>query len=110
MNSTVRAAMANGTFSAKNARIDAKSIAGFVKLDRYCILSSEDLAVLTEKFGHEVIAACGMVANDAQASALAAAKETEAGSAQAAMAARTGAFAPKAQEVGIGIRHGFADE
>jgi hypothetical protein len=110
MNSTVRAALANGTFSAKNSRIDAKSVVGFVKLDRYSILSSEELEALTEKFGQGVVAACSLVANDAQASAIASAKAAEAGSAQVAMAAKTGVFAPKGQEVGAGIRHGFADE
>lgn len=109
MNSTVRAALANGTFSAKNSRIDAKSVAGYVKLDRYSSLSSEELGALADRFGQEVVAACGLVANDAKAMEIAEAKAAEAGSAQAAMAAKNGAFAPKGQESGAGIRHGFAD-
>jgi hypothetical protein len=109
MNSTVRAALANGTFSSKNSRIDAKSVAGFVKLDRYSILSSEELDALTNKFGQQVIITCGLSASDSKAMSLALAKEAEAGAAQAAMAKRTGG-ALKGREVGEGIRHGFADE
>ena len=110
MNSTVKAALTNGVFSAKNARIDAKGVCGWVSLSGFSVLSASELSALTDKFGAAVVALCGLKSNDTAADTMRTEKAAEAGTAQAAMAKLTGSFIDRGHDVDRGIRHGLGDD
>lgn len=109
MNNTVKTIIEKGHFSEKNLRIEAKGYTGWVDVRQGSIISREELDALISKFGGDVCARCGLVANDAAAVKLANEKEAEAGTAQAKMAELTNKYTFKGC-FGTHIRHGFADE
>jgi hypothetical protein len=74
-------------------------------LGRFDALTPEQLTAVIAVVGQEMADVAGL----ATSATIAARANPDAGKAQAAMVAKTGRFAPKSQEVGSGIRHGFAD-
>ena len=109
INEVVSAIVAGGGKLAGNGRAIQPAkwtsrLAG-LSLGRFDALTEEQLTSVIEVIGQEMADMAGL----ATAEQILARANPDAGKAQAAMAARTGQFAPKGQEYGAGIRHGLAD-